>query len=116
MCFWEDVSGTNRRDYCAWRLVDKNRGMDALRAMFPDALADGDNFVLFSTSGIHGTYLTIEEEQNEPGTGVTFMIVQPRLVITRYGVVYPQNEDDFVFLKALRTSSWNAMSRVGSHG
>ncbi|AXH59866.1 hypothetical protein [Pseudomonas amygdali] len=83
--------------------------MAALKAMFPTGAADDMNFVLFSTSGTHGSYRTLEEEEVEPGQGVTFMVVQPRLVITRYGVVYPESKDDFAFLKNLRSTSREAV-------
>ncbi len=32
-----------------------------LKGMFPDAKANEMNFVLFSTSGVHGSYATIEQ-------------------------------------------------------
>jgi hypothetical protein len=82
--------------------------------LFPIAEADELNFVLFSTSGVHGTYQTLEQEQQAPGTGVTFLVIQPRMVLTRYGVVYPQSEEDFAFLKKLRATSWKAMAGVGA--
>lgn len=86
--------------------------MDAIKAMFPDAKADELNFVLFSTSGIHGLYATIEECQAE-GYSVTFLIVHPRLVCLRYGNVLPRNDEEWEFLKALRKSSHEVMSKIG---
>lgn len=112
--FWEEASGAEKADYCTWRLIDQKQGLDALKALFPAAEADEMNFVLFSTSGVHGSYQTIEQEQKAPGTGVTFMVIHPRLVLTRYGVVYPKSEGDFAFLKKLRATSWKAMTDVGA--
>ena len=73
-------------------------GIGALKNFFPDAEADEMNFVLFSTSGVHGTYNTIEESErflrgklglavkDEEGfSEITFLIVQPRIVCLRYG-------------------------------
>jgi hypothetical protein len=114
MNFWDDVSGTNRRDYCTWKLLDPTQGLAALKALFPTGEADEMNFVLFSTAGVHGSYRTLEHEQKAPGAGVTFMVIQPRLVLTRYGVVYPTSEEDFAFLKKLRATSWEAMTDIGS--
>ena len=114
MKFWEEVSRADKQDYCIWRLIDPEQGLDALKALFPAADADERNFVLFSTSGVHGSYRTIEQEQKAPGAGVTFMVIQPRLVLTRYGVVNPKTDDDFDFLKKLRASSWKAMAQVGA--
>lgn len=87
--------------------------MTALREMFPDAKADNLNFVLFSTSGVHGTYMTIEDAEKE-GTDVTFVIVHPRLVSMRYGNVQPETPDDWTFLKTLRQSSWDVVKQIGS--
>lgn len=114
MNFWTDVRGTDQRDYCIWNLIAHNQGLAALKALFPTGQADQMNFVLFSTSGVHGSYQTIEQEQKAPGIGVTFMVIQPRLVLTRYGVVYPKSEADFAFLKKLRATSWEAISMVGN--
>lgn len=100
-------------------------GMEALQTMFPDGVANAMNFVLFSTSGIHGSYMTIEEHEAEPicqegdedvfENEVTFVIVQPRLVAMRYGKVCPKTEEDYVFLKKLRQTSWDAVLTIGKH-
>ena len=85
--------------------------MELLRTVFPDAEANEMNFCLFSTSGVHGTYRTIEEEEIDPGVGVTFVIIHPRLVTMQYGVAKPKTLDDFVFLKKLRQSSKDVVVR-----
>jgi hypothetical protein len=123
MDFWRDVSRTGRQDYATWGLLDEKSGLEVLKLIFPTAEADKANFVLFSTAGVHGSYRTLEQAQQErqepededegESGGVTFMILQPRLVLTRYGVVYPESEEDFAFLKKLRATSWKAMSEVG---
>lgn len=101
-------------------------GMDALRTMFPDGEADYMNFVLFSTSGVHGTYGTIEEaeamigrgfkyDDGEDGTpSVTFLIVHARIVCVRYGNCEPCTEEDIAFLKKLRASSWAVIPTIGA--
>ncbi len=89
-------------------------GMELLKEYFPTAEADEMNFCLFSTSGVHGTYQTIEEEEKEQGVGVTFVIVQPRIVGMTYGVAYPKNPTEFEFLKLLRETSKQAvMEKIG---
>jgi hypothetical protein len=93
-----------------------HEGMALLREMFPDGEADEMNFVLFSTSGIHGTYTTIEDIEREPeewGNLLTFLVVQPRIVCTRYGLCAPETPEDFAFLKKLRASSHAAMRQIG---
>ena len=108
---------------------DYSHGMPALRELFPGGEADSENFCLFSTSGVHGSYCTIEEEEHPSEDRlrdweseregpyqprITFVVVQPRLVTLRYGICEPKTIDDFVFLKALRQSSWDAMQTIGA--
>ena len=99
-------------------------GMRALREMFPDATADELNFVLFSTSGIHGTYNTIEEaerslngEVDEDGNrhipDVTFVIIHPRTVTIRCGNAIVEKSADIEFLRSLRASSWAVAGKIG---
>ena len=99
-------------------------GMAALREFFPDGQANEMNAVLFSTSGVHGTYGTIEEaaleletgvdEEGEPADpSVTFLVVQPRIVCLRYGNCRPRTADDIAFLKTLRATSRTALQSIG---
>ncbi len=102
-------------------------GMAALRELFPDGEANDMNVVIFSTSGVHGTYNTIEEaeahlaltveqagsEDCETSPDVTFLVIQPRIVCLRYGTCTPKNADDIAFLKRLRASSWKALKTIG---
>lgn len=99
--------------------VEDGMGMMALRAMFPDGEADACNFVLFSASGVHGSYRTLEDDYEafthgqERCGGVTFLVVQPRLVAMRYGTVMAESEDDFKWLMHLRRSSHDAVAKIG---
>lgn len=128
---WENVDRHRRDGTAHYSVLCLRRergvsGMDALRAMFPNGEADDMNAVLFSTSGIHGTYSTIEEaeawvlrgERDEYGDegpdDVTFLIVQPRIVCLRYGVCEPKTAEDFAFLRKLRTSSHGALASIGA--
>lgn len=119
----------------SWRMIHKDRdshdwgysvqtiddgalSMAALRLIFPTGEAHPENFILFSTSGTHGTYDTIEDVEAEVkrgGTfdGVTFVVIHPRIVAMRYGRAYPETEDDFVFLKKLRETSVKTMTGIG---
>lgn len=120
---WENIdkSSPDSAHYSIMRLHRGEGGMGALREMFPDAKADELNLVLFSTSGVHGTYNTIEEAEKaingeDPETyfsEVTFVIVHPRLVTLRYGVCSPETQDDIEFLKRLRESSHEAVAGIG---
>lgn len=101
-------------DYSVLRLT--GNGMEALRQLFPTGEADDLNAVLFSTSGVHGTYCTIEEVEaggeDAPGD-VTFCVIQPRIVCMRYGNATPLTPDDFAFLKKLRETSIKALTSIG---
>lgn len=92
-------------------------GMAALRELFPEGEANELNAVLFSTSGVHGFYTTIEEVQaggEEAPADVTFVVLQPRIVCMRYGSCQPKTPEDFAFLMKLRASSWLALASVGA--
>lgn len=130
--FWESVSKKSGAHYNNYGCRDEQRnGMSALRQIFPSGKADEMNFCLFSTSGVHGMYTTIEEaehaytlrligEKDESGEeygepSVTFLIVHPRICCLRHGNCYPQNTEDFDYLKTLRASSWEAVKEIGAH-
>lgn len=96
------------------KFVKEEKGMQCLRDFFPDGVADYMNFVLFSTSGVHGTYLTIEEvEKSDEDKAVTFLVIQPRTVYMTYGNCVPESDDDFKFLRKLRASSKRAIAGIG---
>lgn len=111
---WEPIRQPSGVYYSVQRLVGD--GMAALRDFFPDAKADEMNAVLFSTSGVHGSYCTIEDVEeggDEAPDSVTFVMIQPRIVCMRYGNAKPRTQEDFAFLKQLRASSRNALSKIG---
>ena len=120
---WKNIDKTNPdgAHYSVIKLEEPGTGMEALRTTFPEAKADELNFVLFSTSGVHGTYNRIEEaesfllgESDDGFAEVTFVIVHPRLVAMRYGVCNPDTQDDIDYLKALRESSWTVARAIGA--
>lgn len=116
---FESIHKKRGAHYNIYAVRDES-GMAALRQIFPKGEADDLNFALFSTSGIHGMYNTIEEAEehlkkpsDETSGSVTFLIVHPRIVCLRYGNCDPQNGDDIAFLKKLRASSWKAVKEIG---
>lgn len=94
--------------------IETQDGMSTLRSIFPKGEADDYQFALFSTSGVHGHYCSIEtaEEQEDVDT-VTFLIIQHRVVSTMYGNCRPESGEDFEFLKKLRDSSKEAVQAIG---
>lgn len=129
---WESSHRKDGAHYNTFHVAKGANAMKALRDWFgEDAKADEMNFVLFSTSGVHGSYSTIEDCENAMnGEGdpddepigddapyipeVTFLVVQPRIVCLRYGNCQPKNADDIAWLKKLRASSWKAVRTVGA--
>lgn len=100
------------------------------------------NFVLFSTSGVHGMYTTIEEVERDVRKHgphgcaksqddrartdgafdcghdghlreVTFLLVQPRIVGMTYGNVECRTLDDVKFLRRLRRESRRVFAKIG---
>lgn len=109
---WENIDQT-RRDtahYSVMRMADGIKGMDALRALFPYAQADQLNLVLFSTSGIHGTYNTIENAERFLANGYSSKGYGE---VMRYGVCNPETQDDIDYLKRLRASSHDVVATIG---
>lgn len=115
----------------SWKLIQPSNGsysvyaidrakrmtIDAIKEIFPTGECDEMNFILFSTSGVHGSYSTIESVENrtdpEDDGSVTFLIIKPRILVLQYGNVYPETPEDFAFLKKLRASAKEAISGIG---
>lgn len=113
---WQNTKPNKAGDNFYSVLCLTGNGMEALRQLFPDGKADEMNAVLFSTSGIHGSYATIEDVEaggEDSPEDVTFVVIQPRIVCMRYGNAQPKTTDDFAYLKGLRESSLRAMSTIG---
>lgn len=112
------VDGPEREDTDALQLI---------KQIFPTGEADWMNFVLFSTSGVHGSRRTIEdaekdlEEKIQSGEPIenypqiTFLIVRPRTVCLQYGNCQIKNKEDVDYLKKLRASSWAVTAEIGKH-
>jgi hypothetical protein len=118
--------------YNLWNI--SKGGIKGLQTMFPEGEADGMNFVLFSTSGVHGTYSTIEDIEESPGKygtnpefirdngddipedycypDLTVTVYHPRIIGVGWGNVKVTLED-IPFLKKLRASSWQVVQEIG---
>lgn len=120
--------------YYSINKIKENEAMDFLKGLFPEGEANELNFCLFSTSGIHGHYCTIEDgeeqlsllqkddeeskekyyQQHEDGKpNVTFLVICPRIIRISYGNVPIENKEDVEYLKKLRASSTAAASKIG---
>jgi hypothetical protein len=117
---WKNISGKEGFHYSIMRREEGSSAIELLRELFPDGEANELNFCLFSTSGVHGLYNTIEEaeqsftdEEEDSTNCVTFLVVHPRTVSLRYGNCYPETREDFQFLKKLRETSHKAVAGIG---
>jgi hypothetical protein len=120
---WRSVHKQDGAHYNTYACENKD-GMDALREFFVGG-ANSMNVCVFSTSGVHGTYSTIEyaemclvngckdEDDNAITPQVTFLVIQPRICCVRYGNCEPKTTDDIAFLKTLRQQSWDALLTIG---
>ena len=111
--------------------ADPEASIVALREWFcDDSTVNELNFILFSTSGVHGSYTTIEEIEasmskypTEPdgddwpddycSPEITFLVVQPRLVGMTYGLAKIRNADDVAWVKRVRDLSCKAVAKIG---
>jgi hypothetical protein len=103
---WDNVSSSARSNFTNTVLRLK-RGINAVKAL-----------KMFSTGGVNGNYTTIEEnenveDRNEREVGISFVIIQPRILLMRYGNVHPMLPEDYEYLKKLRQSSWEQMGNIG---
>jgi hypothetical protein len=120
-----------RREGAHYNLFHITAGIESLKCIFPDGKANEMNFALFSTSGVHGSYTTIEQIENSltkyadykpkededwpddyRDTELTIQIVQPRICCLRYGTM-EVTLADIPYLKKLRETSWEAMQTIG---
>lgn len=95
--------------------IQQIKSIDDLKKIFPTPEANELNFCLFSTSGVHGHYGTIEDCEAEPDEyshEVTVLVVHPRTVTLVYGNV-PVTKETAPYLKALRASSLDVVSKIG---
>ena len=91
----------------------KRMTIAAIKEIFPTGECDEMNFILFSTSGVHGSYCKIEDAEKNTDGAVTFLIIKPRILMFQYGNVYPETPEDFAFLKKLRASAKEVIAAIG---
>lgn len=100
--------------------ISNINSLDELKNIFPEGECNELNFVMFSTSGVHGSYATLEEIENSLALGLseddddycrnslTILVIQPRLVNMLYGDIRVE-KCDIPYLKKLKESSKKAM-------
>lgn len=118
------IFGKEGGHYNISSIYDPDTGFAMLMEWFPEGEADELNFVLFSTSGVHGSYTTLEEVETDLRRGadehgdkpideVIILVVCPRVVGMYYGHCRV-TLDNIEYLKKLRASSWAAVQEIGA--
>jgi len=95
--------------------IRSDHAWELLRRRFPDGRASESGWLLLSTSGVHGTYIALDDlgdvrqeiiDDGDAGSPlITFMIVDPRLVRIMYGNVPVETPAQEAFLRGLVASS-----------
>lgn len=112
-----------------YSVLNTIKSIDDIKNVFPVGEADELNFCMFSTSGVHGTYTTLDDiekyysdskkfdkEENggeEYTPKLTALIIHPRLVGIKYGNINVEKED-IPYLRKLADSSVEAMRKSQS--
>lgn len=128
--YWKSIHGKEGGHYNCFKSKQDPCTVEALKYIWDDpSKVNNLNFILFGTSGIHGSYGSVKELRESfdkygiiDGDGsedfeypegysdtITFVIIQPRLVTMRYGNVRITSNDDLVYLEALRDNSAEAV-------
>lgn len=116
--------------YTIERLPSVDDARERLKSLFPTGDEVNEmNLVMFSTSGVHGTYTTIEDieaslakygsapdgelGEDYAGDVLTVAVLHPRLVCLQYGNIRVRPED-IDWLKKLRARSREAFLKIGA--
>ena len=93
-----------------------------LKAYFENDKADHMNMLMGSTSGIHGTYTTLDDLENPAYIALaeldishhetfTILVIQPRIVRMTYGTVGIRSQKDIDWLRDIITQSIAAFAK-----
>lgn len=93
--------------------------LDDVKRIFPDGKCNTLNWFYASTSGVHGSYRTlddlerewdnVDEESGKPYRDITVQILMPRMVTVMYGSVEIKNKEGIQWLRNLVQSSLEAI-------
>jgi hypothetical protein len=97
--------------------INSIKSIRDLRDLFPDGKANTLNWCFLSTSGIHGSYATLDDmhappdADGPPSREVTVLVVHPRLVVMRYGNIAVRSDEDERWLRGLVQSTLDAVRK-----
>jgi len=104
------------------------RSMQEIRELFPNGVADRNNWLMCSTGGVHGSSDTLDECEyilrgevrntaplSNGKTIVTVLVIQPKDCVLRWGEIQINMEDLNYLRKLIRNSlQWINKSQKGN--
>lgn len=94
--------------------IQRLETLEDLWGCFPDDKADEMNWLVLSTSGVHGSCATLDGllekwDDQEYVNAITVLVIQPRLVVLRYGELELHDHEGVERLRRIVTSSVSAI-------
>ena len=109
-----DASG-NSAPTAHYHVFDALKTIEDLKTIFPDGKADDLNWVFLSTSGIHGSYITLDDLEkdsdcaecidDEGNTHITILVLHPRMCCIKFGEMKINLKNDSQYLRGLVKST-----------
>lgn len=94
--------------------VQQLESLDHLKEIFKNG-ADELNWLVASTSGIHGGYTKLDdieqtweldpEDEKSNGKHITLLVIQPRLCVLKYGEIQIHDKEDIKWLRGIISQS-----------
>lgn len=92
--------------------VDNLKDFSEIELIFADG-PDEMNWIFLSTSGVHGSYETLDDVEanwdSEGGNYITVLAIHPRMVWSRYGHIEIPKKSDIQWLRQMATESLEAV-------
>lgn len=112
----EEVPGQDHSASARLVFANYDEAWKWLEGVFGDGEADEMNWVFFSTYGVAGSYLTLDDPDMAEVRELTYLYLQPRRHQIVYGQVSIRKVEDVAFLRRLARSTIAAVikSQVGN--
>ena len=101
----------NRAETTHYHVFDSIKTIEDLKTIFPDGKADDLNWVFLSTSGVHGTYTSLDDLEKDPdyaeniddegNTHITVLVLHPRMCCIKFGEMKFNLKADSAYLRGL---------------
>jgi len=105
----------NRAEIAHYHVFDGVKSIEDLKTIFPEGKADDLNWVFLSTSGVHGSYTTLEDLEKDPdyadsidedgNSHITVLVLHPRMCCIKFGHMKFNLKKDSAYLRGLVKST-----------